>query len=138
MKALFFVGIAVVLCCAGFFTYHSQETSSELVTLSDSEMAQRNGGSSLYTRYLGESSSGEFANCTITNCPPGQKTYIHATYSCSSCVTGERGVYKVRDYKTEYTWCDDAGSTSDNPICYTGVYHPDYQVHCKQGGPTCR
>lgn len=137
MKALLVVPIVFVLCCAGFLAYNSQETSGELVTLSDSEMTQRNGGSSLYTRYLARSSSGEFANCSISNCPPGRKTYIHATYGCSSCVSGERGVYRVRDYKTERTWCDNAGSTTENPFCHTRVYHPDYQIHCKQGGPIC-
>ena len=136
MKALFYTAIALVLCGVGVIAYDSDrlEMSDELVLLSDSDMALNTGGSStLYTRSLGRAASGTFANCSPENCPGGQKKYIHAYYRCYSCVSGDRGIYKVSDYKTEYTWCDKAG----NADCKSRVSHLDQQTHCKQGGPTC-
>ena len=133
MKALFCTAIALVLCGAGVMAYDILEMSDELVMLHDSDMAQQTGGSTLYTRSLGTPSSGSFASCSPSNCPSGKKTYIHARYRCHSCVPGDRGVFKVSDYKTEYTWCDKAG----NADCRTRVSTPDRQTHCKQGGPTC-
>ncbi len=134
MKALFYTAMALVLCGAGVMAYDSLEMSDELVQLRDSDMAQQTGGSTLYTRSLATAGNGSFASCSPSNCPGGKKTYYHARYNCHSCVSGERGVYRVSDYYTEETWCDDAGGQAD---CVTRVNHPDRQTHCKQGGPTC-
>ena len=102
--------IAVVYSTGAFIldTNGVADTFAGLPVLNDAEMAQRIGGP--WTHEIASEPSGDYASCSISNCPDNTYIWTHARYRCVPCNDSSQSAFKsVVMPKVTTSWCDDYG-----------------------------